>query len=364
MKFKDLSRPIRKIGTRLSILKKVGQPPGTLVYTGKEPVKPTRLELIQYDTGQISSAVYQKLDMLMDQINEKNVTWIHINNLNNTTLFDEIGKIFRVHALTLEDILNTEHLPKVEESDDHLFLTLKRLFYNGEGELTETHVSLILHENILISFADSQDDIFKNVKSRLDSDKSRARSKESDYLFYLLVDSLVDNYYLVLDVIYNQLETIEMDLMEFPNRNYTGNIHQVKTDLVFIRKSLLPLEKIMNTIIKDEFDFMADENEIFFKDVYDHVMQLVQTYDSYRDFITSLIELNSSNMNNNLNRTMKILTIIATIFIPLTFIAGIYGMNFKFMPELSWRYGYFVVLGIMLIMGTGMIFYMKRKGFF
>jgi magnesium transporter len=364
MKLKDLSRPIKKIGTRFSMLKKVGQAPGSLIYTGEAPFKPTRFELVQYNTDQISAKAFEDLDTVMNQINSEFVTWIHLNNLNNIEVIDEIGSIFKIHALTLEDVLNIEHLPKVEESDDHLFLTLKHIKFNETGELTVTHISLILHDNILLSFADSEDDIFSTVKTRIESDKSRARLKKADYLFYLLLDNLVDNYYLVFDEIYNRLERTEIALIEAPGKNRISEMHQIKNDLVIIRKSLFPLEKAINTILKNEYDLITETDEIFFKDVYDHIIQLIQTHDSYRDFASSLIEINSSNMNNNLNQTMKILTVIATIFIPLTFIAGIYGMNFKNMPELNWHFGYFLILGLMAFIGTGMVYFMKRKGFF
>ncbi len=364
MKLKDLSKPIRKIGTRFPILKKVGQAPGSLIYTGEAPLKPAKVQLVKYNTELISTSVFKDMGEVMNRISSEFVSWIHIDNLNNTSLIDEIGSIFNIHALTLEDVLNIEHLPKVEESDDHLFLTLKHVKFNGSGELTETHISLILCGNVLLSFADSEDDIFNTVRTRIESDKSRARTKKADYLFYLLLDNLVDNYYLVFDEVYNRLEKTDIKLIEAPGKNRISEIHQIKNDLVLIRKSLIPLEKAVSIILKDEFDLITDADEIFFKDVYDHITQLIQTHDSCRDFISSLIEINSSNMNNSLNQTMKILTVIATIFIPLTFLAGIYGMNFRNMPELSWHYGYFLVLGLMLLVALGMIIYMKRKKFF
>jgi magnesium transporter len=364
MKLKDLSRPIKKFGTRISILKKVGQAPGSLIYTGDAPEKPTRIELLQYNAAQMSTNVFEDVNTVMKQINSEFVNWIHLNNLNNTALIDEIGTVFKIHAMTLEDVLNVEDLPKVEESDDQLFLTLKHVKFNESGELADTHISLILCDNVLLSFADSEDDIFITIKTRIESDKSRARLKKADYLFYLLLDSLVDNYYLVFNEIYERLERIEINLIETPGKNLISEIHQIKNDLVTIRKSLFPLEKAVGTILKDEFDLITDADEIFFKDVYDHINQLIQTHDSYRDFISSLIEINSSNMNHSLNQTMKILTVIATIFIPLTFIAGIYGMNFKYMPELDWKYGYFFALGLIIFIGLAMFIFMKKKNFF
>lgn len=364
MKLEDFSNPIRKIGNRFSIFKKVGQAPGSLIYTGDAPLKPAKIKLVQYNSDMISTNVFKDMSAVMKLVDKNLINWIHIDNLNNPGLIEEIGAIFNIHAMTLEDVLNIDHLPKVEETDNHLFLTMKHLKFNQSGELTETHISLILHEHVLLSFADSEDDIFANINTRIESDKSRARTKKADYLFYLLLDNLVDNYYLVFNEIYNRLETIDIKLIESTDKNHINEIHQIKNDLVLFRKSLVPLEKAVGNILKDEFDLITDEDEIFFKDIYDHIIQLIQTHDSYRDFISSLIEINSSNMNNNLNQTMKILTVIATIFIPLTFVAGIYGMNFKNMPELRWHYGYFVVLGFMFLVASGMFCYMKRKKFF
>ncbi len=363
MKLKDLSKPIRRISTKLSLSRTAGQPPGSLIYTGTAPEKPVKLDLVQYNTQQYSSDTYTGMGSLAKKIDEKVVNWIHINNLANITFIEEIGNYFQIHPLTLEDVLNTGHLPKIEESDDQLFLTLKYIRFTDQGELLESHVSLILGKSFLISFADTDEEIFGVLKSRLESVKNRARLKKADYLFYLILDSLVDNYYIVFDAIYNRLEELENQLIENPRDNKIGSIHHTKKDLVSLRKTLVSLEKAVNMILKDEFDLIDDSNNIFVRDVYDHIVQLSQAYDSYREFASSLIELNSSNMNHNMNQTMKILTTIATIFIPLTLIAGIYGMNFKYIPELKWDYGYFFALGLIIVVGLIMVIFMKKKGF-
>lgn len=364
MKLKVFTAPIKKISGRFPLSKKVGQPPGSLIYTGEAKDKPFKPELIQYNALQITEKVFTDFDSLIENINRENVNWIYINNLTNTANIEEIGKYFNIHNLTLEDILEIEHLPKIEEGEDHLFLTLKYIKLSEEESLIENHISLILGEYFLLSFADVEEDIFKVLRTRLESVKNKARTKKTDYLFYLLLDNLVDNYYVVFDKLYSKLEEIENLLIENPSENQITNIHKIKKELASLRKSLMPLEKSVNMILKDEYDLIDDANEIYFRDVHDHLVQLVQTYDSYREFISSLIELNSSNMNNNLNKTMKILTTITTIFIPLTFIAGIYGMNFKHMPELSWNYGYFFILGLMAMVGISMVIMMKRRGFF
>lgn len=332
MKLKVLSSPMKKISSKFYSSKKVGQPPGSLIYTGEAKEKPLNLELIQYNAEKFTSKIFSDLNSLTDQVETDCVNWIHINNLSNTSAIEEIGNQFNIHAMTLEDILDIEHLPKIEETEDRLFFTMKIIQYSDDEQLIENHISLILKDNVLISFADTEEDIFNVLKNRLESVKTRARTKKTDYLFYLILDSLVDNYYIVFDKIYNKLEEIENQIIKTPSLNQTNKIYKLKKELVGLRKSLIPLEKSVNMILKDEFDLIDDANEIFIRDVYDHLVQLIQIYDSCREFISSLIELNSSNMSNSLNKTMKILTTIATIFIPLTFIAGVYGMNFHNMP--------------------------------
>lgn len=364
MKFEDFSKPISKISKKLVFSKKAGQPPGTLVYTGDTPEKPISIELIQYNEEQYLKKTFWEPDSFIKLINPEYVNWVHISNLSNTKLIESMGNHFNIHALTLEDVLNTGESPKIEESENQLFMTLKLVRYSDEDELIESHISLILKDHYLLTFADLQDDVFIDIKNRLESPKNRARIKKNDYLFYLILDNLVDKYYIVFDKIYSTLETIETNLIEKPDENSIGNIHRIKKDLANLRKTLVPLEKSVSFILRDEFDLIDDNNEIFIRDVYDNLVQLVQTYDSYREFTSSLIELNSSNMNNNLNQTIKILTVIATIFIPLTFIAGIYGMNFRNIPELEWQYGFYIILGVMALIATGMVFFMKKKGFF
>ncbi|NJK84772.1 MAG: magnesium/cobalt transporter CorA [Bacteroidales bacterium] len=250
--------------------------------------------------------------------------------------------------------MNIDQLPKVEETGDLLFLTLKHMGYSNK-ELTECHVSLILNEHFLITFADTDKDIFSALKARLRNSKNRARVKKADYLFYLILDYLVDGYYPVFDEMYSQLEMTEAGLMQSPEKNRIREIHDLKKIIVDLRKTLFPLEKGVGTILRDEFDLIDDANELFFRDVHDHLLHLIHTSDSNREFVSSLVELNASNMNNSMNQTIKILTVITTIFIPITFIAGIYGMNFENMPELKTRNGYFIILGFMGLVAFAMV---------
>lgn len=363
MKISDLNKIIPFSNHRKISSLKAGQPPGSLIYTGKEQDRPVRLELVQYDQENYHSKVFDNLDEAVKDFKKSSVNWLLVNNLRNIDLIEQIGNHFNIHTLTLEDILNVEGLPKVEETGEHLFLTLKYVKFVG-NVLTEKHVSLILGDNFLLTFLDSDEDIFLQLKQRVKTAKSRARGKKEDYLFYLVTDFLVDNYYVVFDELYSRIENIEAELIESVSKNHIRLIHKVKKESGIIRKTLFPLEKAVGMILKDEYDIINDENEIFFRDVYDHLIQLTHISDSNREFISSLIELNSSNMNMSMNQTIKILTIISSIFIPITFIAGVYGMNFVNMPETETRNGYFIVWGVMIIISLTMVYIMKKKGFF
>ncbi|MBN2613013.1 MAG: magnesium/cobalt transporter CorA [Bacteroidales bacterium] len=353
-----------KISKKLSFTKKIGEPPGSLTYTGESGKRSLKLELIQYSHDNLEIQVFNDLKPLSEKIRKDYVNWIHTNNLSDTTIIESIGNLFNIHTLTLEDILDTDHLPKIEQTDNYLFLTLKLIGLAENNAPTENHVSLVLGNNILLSFADSDEDIFNILKFRLESQKNKARTKNADYLFYLILDLLVDRYYIAFDKIYSDLENIENLLIEDFSLNRIRAIHNIKKKLSFLRKSLIPLEKSVILILKDEYDLIEDQNEIYFRDVWDHLIQLIQMHDSCREFVSSLLELNGTNLSNSMNQTMKILTVITTIFIPLTFIAGVYGMNFHHMPELSWKYGYFYVLLLMVIIVIFMMIVMKKKGFF
>lgn len=363
MKIRNINKFINFSNHRKISSLKAGQPPGSLIYTGKEKDRPVKLELVQYDQDNFEMDVFDSFGTVVKRFKKTSVNWLLINNLTNIDLIEQIGSHFDIHTLTLEDILNVEGLPKVEETGEHLFLTLKLVKFE-DGILSENHVSIVLGENFLLTFSDSDEDIFYSLKQRVKTTKSRARIKKEDYLFYLITDFLVDNYFVVFDELYSKIENIEAKLIESVSENHIHSIHKVKKELGAIRKTLNPLEKAIGMILKDEYDIIKDENEIFFRDIYDHLGQLTHISDSNREFISSLLELNSSNLNTSMNQTIKILTIITSIFIPITFIAGIYGMNFVNMPELETRYGYFIVLFIMILVASGMIYFMNKKGFF
>jgi magnesium transporter len=263
--------------------------------------------------------------------------------------------------MILEDVLNTSHLPKVEESGDQLLLTLKLLEYQADGELVPQHISLILGEYYVLIFKDFENKVFDDLKARIRNGKSKARQKGPDYLFYLLTDTLIDTFYTIVNEINNTIELTEQRLLEEPDRNYIQQIYQIKQTLSGMRGVVYPIREALLNIVQGDYSLIEDRTITSLQDVKDHINHIIHMYETGRDTLSDLIDLNSSNINNRLNSSMKILTIITTLFIPLTLIAGIYGMNFRFMPELSWKIGYPLSLLLMLLTAVIMLYIMKRN---
>jgi magnesium transporter len=278
---------------------------------------------------------------------------------------DSIGKIFDIHPLILEDTLNNEHLPKIEETPNSLYLTLKHItFSESNVDIDTTHLSFILSNNFLITFSETNCDLYNNIRENIQSNKGKIRKNKTDYLFYVLLDAIVDNYYIVFEALIDRIDELEDKLIENKTENLIKEIHQLKKALSSTRKLVYPLTEALNKLIIEQSDFIHDHTQIYIKDVYDHILQLTEIYETCREMLAGLIDLNLSNINNNMNNVMKTLTIISFIFIPLTFIVGLYGMNFKYMPELEYKYSYPILLLFMLTLVLFTIFYIKKKKWF
>jgi len=344
---------------------KVGQPPGTLTYTGEKTQEEHPVNLIKYNEKESTSFDSENTDEIFSQIETGKVNWININSLYDVSIIEQLGVQFDLHNLVLEDVLNTEHLPKVEDFDDYIFFTLKMLFVDSEDKHIEhEHLSFIIGKNYLLSFQERKGDIFNLVRERIFEGKGKARIRKSDYLFYLLIDKIVDNYFVVIENVREKIENIEDELINNPSGNLISEIHEQKRQLVFIQKSIFPLREALNRLIKEESKLIHKATLTYLNDVYDHVLHLIEVYNSSREMTMSLIDFNMSNMNTNMNNVMKTLTVVASIFIPLTFLAGIYGMNFEYMPELKLKWAYPALLITMAVIGLSMFFYMKRKKWF
>jgi magnesium transporter len=290
------------------------------------------------------------------------VTWINVDGIHEVDLIESIGKQFDLHPLTQEDILNTDHRPKLEDHENYLFLILKMLTYDDtEKELKMEQVSLIIGSTFVLSFQESEGDVFDAVRERLRKAKGRIRKMGPDYLTYAITDAIVDNYFVVLEKIGEEIESLEDELITDPDTETVESIHNLKRELIFLRKSVWPLREAIVGLEKGESDLVQDKTAVYLRDVYDHTIQVIDTIETFRDMVSGMLDVYLSSLSNKMNQVMKVLTIIATIFIPMTFIAGIYGMNFKIMPELEWRWGYLFAWIIMLLIGLSMIIYFKKK---
>lgn len=344
--------------------KKVGQPPGTLTYTGELKQDKQNISLIKYDPKEYDSTDDLSVETIASDVEPEKVNWINIDSLHDVNTIEKLGTQFNIHNLVLEDVLNTEHLPKFENFDDYIFFTLKMLQINDDNTINTENISFVIGKNYLLSFQEKRGDLFNPVRERIKEGKGKARGRKSDYLFYLLVDKIVDNYFIVLETIRESIENIEDELINNPKRNLLNEIHALKRLFIFVQRSIFPLREALNKLMKEESALVQKSTITYLNDIYDHILHLIDVYNSSRDTIMNLVELNMSNMNTSMNNIMKTLTVVASIFIPLTFLAGIYGMNFEYMPELGWKWAYPGLLIIMATLGIGMYLFMKRKKWF
>lgn len=348
---------------------KRGMPPGSLVFMGEQKMDRIKIMNIEYDEKTFSEREIKDIKELQQFKENTHVNWINICGLHEVNKLQQIGEIFGIHPLSIEDILNVNHLPKLEEQDGYLFLITKMIDLNKEsGELNIEQVSfIILKNNCLITFQEDETDVFDLIRERIRNDTGRIRKMGSDYLMYRLLDTMVDNYFYVLQEMDATIDNIEDELIYNPGRSTIEIIHDLRKKIIKLRRAVTPLRDIIYSIEREHYPFIAKTTYIFLRDLYDHIRQNIETMENYREILNGMLEIYLSNSGQKLNEVLKVLTIISTIFIPLTFIVGIYGMNFNTsasewnMPELTWRYGYPIVMFIMIAVAVGMIFFFKKK---
>tara|TARA_R110002012_G_scaffold242788_1_gene417232 strand:- start:58090 stop:59157 length:1068 start_codon:yes stop_codon:yes gene_type:complete len=342
--------------------KHVGKSPGALVYTGEKNTQKLFIESFDYNTEFINELELQDINEVFNFKSTDSITWININGLNHIDEIEKIGAHYNLHPLVLEDIVNTSQRPKIDEYEDYIFVSLKMLYYDVDENITIEQVSFVLGENYVLTFQESEGDVFDTVRERLRSGKGRIRTLGSDYLLYALVDAVVDHYYIVSETMGNKVEDLE-DLLFSGNlkEDLSQQVLSLKKELLKVRRAIFPLREIISRIQKSDSELILKKNLQFYNDVYDHIIQLSDSIDIFREMIWSLMDMYMTTISNKMNEVMKVLTIIATIFIPLTFIAGIYGMNFDHIPELHYKYSYHILWGIMILIFIGMLYYFKRK---
>ncbi|MFA4923770.1 MAG: magnesium/cobalt transporter CorA, partial [Ignavibacteriaceae bacterium] len=345
---------------------KTGLPPGSLVFTGEQKLAHPNLSLIKYSETSCEVVDSLRAEDISSSIKKNGITWINIEGIHDTALVEKIGEVFHLHPLLLEDILNPQQRPKLDEYDDVVFIIAKMLFMDKKHDkIIDEQVSFVLGENFLLTFQESKPgDAFDLVRERIINNKGKIRKEKSDYLCYRLLDAIVDNYFEVLEKVGDRLEDIEMAIIQNPEKSSIQKTHELKRELIYLRKITWPLREVINNFHRGEHALINQTTKIYMRDLYDHTIQVIDTIETYRDWLSGLEDLYLSSLSNKMNEVMKILTMIATLFIPLTFIVGLYGMNFKFMPELEWKWGYPFVWGIMITLTVFMTFYFKKKKWF
>ncbi|HIJ36061.1 MAG TPA: magnesium/cobalt transporter CorA [Deltaproteobacteria bacterium] len=342
--------------------KKAGLPPGTLVHVGEKRTEKVIISLMDYDEQQVE----EKFDVTVEECLPfkalPTVTWVNVTGIHEIGIVEAFGKTFDIHPLVLEDIVHTGQRPKMEDLGEYLYVVLKMLKHEqDEDDFEAEQVSLIIGSNFVLSFQEEGGDVFDSVRERIRKGKGRSRKSGSDYLAYSLIDAIVDNYFLVLENIGEKIETLQEEVLEEPDPTSLKTIQDTKREMIFLRKSIWPLRETISGLIRAESPIISETVGPYLGDVYDHTIQVIDTIESYRDTVSGTLDIYLSSLSNKMNEVMKVLTIIATIFIPLTFLAGVYGMNFKYMPELEWRWGYFALWAAFLVLGILMLIGFRRK---
>jgi magnesium transporter len=355
-------KKIKSKKRKSTVSKKAGLPPGSIVYVGKKRDENATLELIGYNATSLSKHRFDNSEELRKSMDSNSVNWINVDGVHNHELLNQFEKIFGLDHLLLEDVANTNQRPKVEEYDGCLFLTLRMLAYDDiEQNINSEQVTLVLSKNYVISFQEKSGDVFGNIRDRIEHGKGLIRSKKSDFLFYSLIDSVIDNYFIVIENVGNNLEDLEEEIFNNPSHDLLEKIQKNKNLLLTLRRSIYPLRESLSKTLRVDDKFIQPETIKYFNDVYDHTIQIIDILESYRDIISGLKDSYLSSLSLKMNQIMQVLTIMATIFIPLTFLAGIYGMNFDNIPELHWPKGYYYFWGLSVFIVLGLVFYFKRK---
>ncbi|HUT04233.1 MAG TPA: magnesium/cobalt transporter CorA [bacterium] len=344
----------------------VGLPPGTPVYTGEiRKEEKVRITLFKYDESQFQEREVDDIERGFRLSENLTVSWINIDGIHRPEIVQQVAQQFGLHSLTVEDIVNIHQRPKVEEFESYVFVVLKMLYLDeATDQVIAEQISIVLGSGFVLSFQEREGDVFKSIRDRIRGANARIRHKGADYLAYCLIDAVVDHYFTILERMGDDIEKLEEQILSEPSRETLQGIWRSKSEIMFIRRCIWPLREVIGGLQRLESSLVQESTNLFLRDAHDHIIQIIDTVESFRDTLTGMLDTYLSTISNRMNEVMKVLTIIATIFIPLTFIAGVYGMNFKFMPELEWGFGYFAVLIAMGIVALGMVIYFFRKKWF
>jgi magnesium transporter len=356
----DLLRLTRPQSTKRE--RKLGEAPGTVTYLGNRAGIPTKVYTLTYSDTEIASAEVQDMESLGMPMGPDHTQWVNIIGLSDEAQISALGKITGLSNLVVEDIVNPEQRPKVDEYPDYIFVVLKMLYPDGSAKIIREHVAMVLKQGRVFVYQEVEADVFEGVRVRIEKHSGRIRTRGSDYLLFALIDALIDNYFLILEMIDGQIDQLEAEIYSNPSAETAAKIQQLRKDVITIRRWMAPGRELITRLIESESELISRDTKLFLRDALDHATEITETLHIQREMAFSLMEIYMSNVSNKMNEVMKVLTIIATIFIPLTFIAGIYGMNFRNMPELEWEYGYFGILGIMVVVVIGLIRFFRTRG--
>lgn len=345
-----------------SISKKAGLPPGTLVHIGKKQSDDTKITVIDFNADEFEEKGFTNIADCFPYKEKSTISWINIDGLHDVNIISKLGEHYGLHHLLLEDVMNTGHRPKTEEFDSYTFVTLKMLGISKKGKnIVSEQISFVLGDTWLISFQEIQGDVFDGLRNRLKEGQGMTRKKGADYLLYRLIDTVVDNYFFVTEHFSEKIEALEEEVLLNPDDRKLHEIQTIKKELVQLRKDVIPVREAISTLTKEGNPLVKKGTIRYLQDVYEHVIQVIDNIETLRDAISNVMDLYMTGVSNKMNQVMQVLTIMASIFIPLTFIAGIYGMNFDNIPELHFKYGYHTVWVVMIIIIGIMLGYFKRK---
>ena len=342
--------------------KSKGLPPGALIHIGEKKTDKVKISVLDYSIGKYDEKELKKVEECFSLKRKPSISWINVDGLHEIDVVEKLGKAFDIHPLVLEDILNTDQRPKIEDYDRYIFLVLKMLYVDEKTkEIHSEQVSLILGNNYVISFQETIGDVFDTVRDRIRSSKGRIRKMGADYLAYALMDAIIDNYYVILEKIGEKIESMQEDIISNPDPETLNHIYKLKRDMIYLRKSVWPLREVINGLLREESKLIKKSTHIYLRDLYDHTIQVIDTIETYRDMVSGMLDIYMSSISNKMNEVMKVLTIFAAIFIPLTFIVGVYGMNFHHMPELSYTWAYPAVWIVIILVAVSLLGYFKHK---
>lgn len=342
--------------------RKAGLPPGSLIHIGERRLDRTRVSILAYDEAGASEVADASVAQCAAARERPGVAWIDVEGIHDVAMIEELGQAFGIHPLVMEDVLSTDQRPKAEDYGDYFYVVLRMLCFDDRSdEIVADQVSIVLGRNFVLTFQEGEQDVFDPLRRSIREGKGRLRSRGADFLAYSVIDAIVDNYFAILERFGDEIDRLEDELVSQPVRQTLRKIHRLKRDMLFLRKSVWPVRELVSTLERTESPLLADAIQKYLRDVHDHAVYLVDTIETCRDMLSGMLDIYLSSMSNRLNEVMKVLTIIATLFMPLTFLSGVYGMNFHHMPELSWRYGYPAALGAMAVVAGIMLAFFRRK---